>query len=241
VQSIISSLFVDNRDDEFDIVACDPPISFDWSNIKDQILSDSLHPNSPYFYGIPGINDGEVLFLQKIISLVTDKHIRIGIYLKNSLLNSNNADMSRIRSHIIKSDLIESIIKLPNKMDDDRSIWILDNKKEETYIGKIQLIDLNHYNPKSIDFLSNDYNNSVIDKINSSSKNEFIKIVDNNEFNFYEIMVQNDKKEIQSEKIKITQQITAAKFKEIEKKYPGLKINNKIKIGSYIDFNEYFS
>ena len=243
---IDSEEFIENNDDNWHFLMCDPPISYNWSNIQDKITFDSLfNQESPYFYGLPDINDGEILFLQHMISKINYKkqqsrteleeskeiheqeietRSRIGIFLKNDLLYSNRGNLSKIRSHIIENDLLDSIVKLPSEMNDSRSIWILDNDKDKERIGKIELVDLDKYDSKNKELLSMDYLNELIKEISDiNGEQNFSKSIKNKELGFYEIIVEDENNQFIIEKIKITSGLNESTYTEIEKKISKLK------------------
>jgi type I restriction enzyme M protein len=143
-----SSLSEDRfQGDKFDYMLTNPPYGVSWKSEKDFVKTESENPNGRFSVGIPRSSDGQLLFLQHMISKMESKGSRIGIVLNGSPMFTGDAGSgeSEIRKWIIENDMLECIVSLPNKLFFNTGIptflWIVTNKKSEERKGKVQLID----------------------------------------------------------------------------------------------------
>jgi len=99
--------------------------------------------------GTPRISDGQLLFLQHMISKMRDDEIgsRIGIVMNGSPLFTGGAGSgeSEIRRWMLENDWVEAIVALPTDLFYNTGIqtyvWLLTNRKPANRQGKVQLID----------------------------------------------------------------------------------------------------
>jgi type I restriction enzyme M protein len=100
--------------------------------------------------GLPRINDGSMLFLLHLASKMEHPEKgggRVAIVLSGSPLFNGGAGSgeSEIRRWLLENDMVEAIIALPTEIFFRTGIgtylWILSNKKLESRIGKVQLIN----------------------------------------------------------------------------------------------------
>ena len=133
--------------ERFDYMITNPPYGDSWKSDKEFVENESENPNGRFSVGTPRTSDGQLLFLQHLISKMEDKGSRIGIVFNGSPLftGDSGSGESEIRKWIIENDWLECIISLPDRLFFNTSIqtylWILSNKKSEKRKGKIQLID----------------------------------------------------------------------------------------------------
>tara|TARA_Y100000310_G_scaffold344568_1_gene458016 strand:+ start:187 stop:2229 length:2043 start_codon:yes stop_codon:yes gene_type:complete len=140
------------KDKSFDYIISNPPYGKDWK--KDKTFVDDEYDRGTagrFSAGLPRINDGQLLFLQHMISkmhpLETGERTRIAIVFNSSPLTTGEAGSgeSEIRRWIIENDFLEAIIALPNQLfyntDIFTYIWVLTNKKERDRQEKITLIE----------------------------------------------------------------------------------------------------
>ena len=132
--------------DRFDYMITNPD-RVNYGSDKGFVKNEGQNPNGRFSAGTPRTSDGQLLFLQHMISKMEDRGSRIGIVLNGSSLWTGNAGSgeSEIRRWIIENDWLECIVSLPNAMFFNKGIptflWILTNKKSERRRGKVQLID----------------------------------------------------------------------------------------------------
>jgi len=99
--------------------------------------------------GLPRVSDGQLLFLQHMISKMRNDEAgsRIGIVMNGSPLFTGGAGSgeSEIRRWMLENDWIEAIIALPTDLFYNTGIqtyvWLLTNRKSVERRGKVQLID----------------------------------------------------------------------------------------------------
>lgn len=137
-------------DRTFDFCMSNPPYGVDWKASQESVKKEALAQNSRFSHGLPGIGDGQMLFLCHLASKMRPAHEgggRAGIVLNGSPLFTGAAESgpSKIRQWLLESDLVEAIIALPTNMFFNTGIatyiWILDNTKRPERQGKVQLID----------------------------------------------------------------------------------------------------
>ena len=136
-------------DEKFDYIISNPPYGTKWEADQDDVKKEAAKGFEGRFgAGTPRINDGQLLFLQHMISkMKTKEKSRIAVITNGSPLFTGDAGSgeSDIRKWIIENDLLEAIIALPKQMfyktDIGTYIWILTNEKPIERVDKIQLID----------------------------------------------------------------------------------------------------
>jgi type I restriction enzyme M protein len=156
-------------EEKFDYMLANPPYGVDWNKIKTEVTREhsQLGFSGRFGAGLPRVSDGQLLFVQHLLSKMrtsdlgigqfTDIHntgvqhniigSRIGIVLNGSPLFTGGAGSgeSNIRKWIIENDYLEALIALPNDMFFNTGIatyiWILTNRKSQERKGKVQLIN----------------------------------------------------------------------------------------------------
>lgn len=134
----------------FHYMMANPPYGVTWKKDRDFILNEALNPAGRFYAGTPRTSDGQLLFLQHMISKMDQNSgSRIGVVTNGSPLFTGDAGSgeSDIRKWIIENDWLECIIALPKDLFYNTGIntyiWFLSNKKEENRKGKVQLINGN--------------------------------------------------------------------------------------------------
>ena len=135
----------------FDYMLANPPYGKDWKTIEKAIRSEHAYGFDGRFgAGLPGTSDGQILFLQQMISKmqpIDDGGSRIAVVFNGSPLFSGDAGsgMSEIRRWIIESDWLDAIIGLPDQLFYNTGIytyvWVVTNRKRPERRGHVQLID----------------------------------------------------------------------------------------------------
>ena len=140
-----------HRSETFHYMLSNPPYGVDWKKyaapIKEE--ADELGYQGRFGAGLPSTSDGQLLFVQHMISKMRDdeKGSRVGIVMNGSPLFSGGAasGYSEIRRWLMETDLVEAIIALPTDIFYNTGIqtyiWILSNRKPVERRGKVQLID----------------------------------------------------------------------------------------------------
>lgn len=140
-----------HKDKKFHYMLSNPPYGVDWKKYQDPIKQEAKEKgmDGRFGAGLPRISDGQLLFLQHMISKMRDDEAgsRIGIVMNGSPLFTGGASSgeSEIRRWMLENDWVEAIIALPTDLFYNTGIqtfvWMLTNKKDETRRGKVQLID----------------------------------------------------------------------------------------------------
>ena len=135
----------------FDYGLSNPPYGVDWKKDKDKVESEASRGYAGRFgAGTPRISDGQLLFLQHLISKMkpeADGGSRLAIVHNGSPLFTGDAGSgeSEIRRWILEKDLLETIIALPDQLFYNTGIntylWYVTNRKSKERKGKVQLID----------------------------------------------------------------------------------------------------
>ncbi len=127
-----------------------PPYGKDWKRDEDAITHEADLPAGRFVAGLPRISDGQLLFLQEMLSHMDNPEENIGyvsIVMNGSPLFTGDAGSgeSEIRRWILENDWLEAIIALPEQLFYNTGIatyiWILSNRKPEARRGKVQLIN----------------------------------------------------------------------------------------------------
>jgi type I restriction enzyme M protein len=140
-----------HADKKFHYMLSNPPYGVDWKKYQDSIKAEAetLGLNGRFGAGTPRISDGQLLFLQHMISKMRDDEVgsRIGIVMNGSPLFTGGAASgeSEIRRWMLENDWVEAIVALPTDLFYNTGIqtyvWLLTNRKPASRQGKVQLID----------------------------------------------------------------------------------------------------
>jgi type I restriction enzyme M protein len=135
----------------FDYLLANPPYGKDWNRDREEVIKEYEQGESGrYHAGVPRINDGQLLFLQDMLSrmkIPSKGGSRVAIVTNGSPLFNGDAESgeSEIRRWIIENDWLEAIIALPEQIFYNTGIttfiWVLTNKKDEKRKDRIQLIN----------------------------------------------------------------------------------------------------
>lgn len=136
---------------KFHYMLSNPPYGVDWKKYQDPIKSEAENMGfeGRFGAGTPRISDGQLLFLQHMISKMRDDEdgSRIGIVMNGSPLFAGGAQSgeSEIRRWMLENDWVEAIVALPTDLFYNTGIqtyvWLLTNRKPANRQGKVQLID----------------------------------------------------------------------------------------------------
>lgn len=138
-------------DRKFHYMLSNPPYGVDWKKYQDPIKAEAANQGHAgrFGAGTPRISDGQLLFLQHMISKMRDDEdgSRIGIVMNGSPLFTGGAGSgeSEIRRWMLENDWVEAIVALPTDLFYNTGIqtyvWLLTNRKPKAREGKVQLID----------------------------------------------------------------------------------------------------
>ncbi|MBO6574447.1 MAG: SAM-dependent DNA methyltransferase [Rhodothermales bacterium] len=143
--SLSEDRFVGER---FDYMITNPPYGVSWKSEKDFVEEEAASSLGRFSAGTPRSSDGQLLFLQHMISKVDpDRGSRIGIVFNEAPLVSGkpSSGESEIRRWIIENDWLEGVVRLPDQLFFNTGIttylWIISTRKEDRRKGLVQLID----------------------------------------------------------------------------------------------------
>ncbi len=135
----------------YDYQCANPPYGKEWKMDQAAVEAEAERGHAGRFgAGLPRISDGQLLFLQHMLSRMKDPQDgggRVAIVMNGSPLFTGDAGSgeSEIRRWILENDWLEAIIALPEQLFYNTGIstyvWVLSNRKEKHRKGKVQLID----------------------------------------------------------------------------------------------------
>lgn len=187
----------------FNYIMANPPYGVTWKKDQDFIINESLNPDGRFFAGTPRTSDGQLLFIQHMLSKMKPEGSRVAVVTNGSPLFSGGAGSgeSNIRKWIIENDWLECIIALPKDLFYNTGIatylWFFTNKKSAQRRGKVQLInavDICRPSTKSLGNKRNDILDEHINKIKriylEFIENDYCKIFENKDFGQYELTIE---------------------------------------------------
>tara|TARA_R110002124_G_C8967194_1_gene514674 strand:- start:4997 stop:6316 length:1320 start_codon:yes stop_codon:yes gene_type:complete len=128
--------------EEFDVVIANPPYGVSWKGYQKDIENDK----TGRFKYLPSISDGQLLFMQHLISKLDS--VGMGVVVHNgSTLFSGDAGSaeSNIRKWMLDSDIVEAVIQLPTDEFFNTGIytylWVLNKNKQAHHKDKVMLIN----------------------------------------------------------------------------------------------------
>ena len=185
-----------------------PPYGVEWKKSKAAVTAehDTLGFAGRFGAGLPRISDGQLLFVQHMVSKmrpVSEGGGRIAAFLNGSPLFTGAAGSgeSEIRRYLLEHDLVEAIVAMPNDFFFNTGIatyiWVLTNKKSKERKGKVQLINANGISSKMRKNLGNKRNEFTDEQI-EQIMNEFrafpdesniSRVFDNEDFGYITVDV----------------------------------------------------
>lgn len=125
-----------HKTEKFDFILANPPFNLsDWGG-------DRLKDDPRWEYGIPPEGNANFAWVQHMIHHL-NRSGRMGMVLANGSLSSQTSGEGDIRANIVKADLVEGIIAMPDKLFYSTgipvSLWIISKQKAQP--GKTLFID----------------------------------------------------------------------------------------------------
>lgn len=184
-----------------------PPYGVDWKKEKDEVLKEAknLGYSGRFGAGLPRITDGQLLFVQHMVSKmrnVEDGGGRIAVFLNGSPLFTGAAGSgeSEIRRYLLEHDLVEAIVAMPNDFFFNTGIatyiWVITNNKEDRRKGKVQLINANgiftkmrkSLGSKRVE-LSSEQIGQIVAEYKQFGESKISKILDNEDFGYRTVKI----------------------------------------------------
>ena len=136
--------------ERFNYQLANPPYGKEWKVDEEKVRQEAAKPGGRFSAGLPRVSDGQLLFLQHMLSRMAppeDGGGRVAIVMNGSPLFTGDAGSgeSEIRRWILQNDWLEAIIALPEQLFYNTGIatyiWVLSNRKAEHRRNQVQLID----------------------------------------------------------------------------------------------------
>jgi type I restriction enzyme M protein len=198
------------RDKKFDYCLANPPYGVEWKVSKEAVEQEAARGFAGRFgAGLPRISDGQLLFVQHMVYHMKPVKAdgtggsRVAVVFNGSPLFTGGAGAgeSEIRGWLLKNDLLETIIALPNDIFFNTGIstyiWIISNRKSPARKGKVQLINAADLYSKMRKSLGDKRNELLpehaqkVAKIYADFKaSELCKIFDNDNFSYREVIIE---------------------------------------------------
>lgn len=179
-------------DKEFDVVVANPPYGVDWKGYKQDIENDK----TGRFYDLPAVSDGQLLFMQHLISKMDTTGMGVVVHNGSTLFSGDaGSGESNIRKWMFEQDIVQAIIQLPTDEFFNTNIytylWVLnkDKKLEQKHkvmminaVDKFKLLKKNKGKKrKEVDVASRE---DIVQTLSNFKENEYTKIYDK-EFFYY--------------------------------------------------------
>lgn len=217
-------------DQKFDYLITNPPYGVEWKPVEKVVRQEheNLGFHGRFGAGLPRINDGQLLFLQHLVSKMkpvtpeNPKGSRIAIIMNGSPLFTGDAGSgeSEIRRYLIENDLVEGIVALPDQLFYNTGIstyiWILTNAKSPLRRGKIQLVNGVHLYQKMKKSLgdkrkelSKEHIAEIVRMYGDLKEGKHVKIFSNQDFGYRKIIIERP--------LRLNFQINKARINELSK------------------------
>ena len=243
----------------FDYGLSNPPYGVDWKKDKDAVEREASRGYAGRFgAGTPRISDGQLLFLQHLISKMKpekDGGSRIAIVHNGSPLFTGDAGSgeSEIRRWILEKDLLEAIVALPDQLFYNTGIntylWFVSNRKSKERKGKVQLIDARMFFKKTRKSLGSkrheidvESKKKIVELYEGFKESEFSKIFKTTDFAYRQITIERPLRlsfDFTPEKItelhKMEVSSTTGEFRKFIDSFSGEKYLNKVKLDEAIE------
>ena len=130
------------NNDEFDVVVANPPYGVSWKGYQKDIRNDK----TDRFKYLPSISDGQLLFMQHLISKLDSSGMGVVVHNGSTLFSGDAGSAeSNIRKWMLDSDIVEAVIQLPTDEFFNTGIytylWVLNKNKQPHSKNKVMLIN----------------------------------------------------------------------------------------------------
>ena len=199
----------DSHGRSFDYMITNPPFGVSWKNEEKIIKNESKEIGSRFEVGTPRTSDGQLLFLQHMLSKRDRNNgSRIGVVFNGSPLftGDSGSGESEIRRWVIENDWLECIVSLPDQIFFNTGIstyvWILNTRKSQERKGKVQLIngsELYNTMKKSLGdkrkYVSDEQRHQILDTYLKFEESDICRIFDNQYFGYTKVTIEQPLKE----------------------------------------------
>ena len=128
--------------DEFEVVIANPPYGVSWKGYEKAIKDDKTQR----FQYVPSISDGQLLFMQHLISKLSVNGMGVVVHNGSTLFSGDAGSAeSNIRKWMLDIDIVEAVIQLPTDEFFNTGIytylWVLNKRKSSDRQDKVMLIN----------------------------------------------------------------------------------------------------
>jgi type I restriction enzyme M protein len=128
--------------DEFDVVIANPPYGVSWKGYEKDLRNDKTQR----FQYLPSISDGQLLFMQHLISKLNANGMGVVVHNGSTLFSGDaGSSESNIRKWMLDSDIVEAIVQLPTDEFFNTGIytylWVLNKRKSSDRKDRVMLIN----------------------------------------------------------------------------------------------------
>lgn len=128
--------------EEFSVAVANPPYGVSWKGFQKDIENDK----TGRFQYLPSVSDGQLLFMQHIISKIDPTGMGVVVHNGSTLFSGDAGSAeSNIRKWMFDNDIVEAIVQLPTDEFFNTGIytylWILNKNKDPERKDKVMLID----------------------------------------------------------------------------------------------------
>jgi len=128
--------------EEFDVVVANPPYGVSWKGYE----KDITHDKTGRFKFVPSISDGQLLFMQHLISKLDSVGMGVVVHNGSTLFSGDaGSSESNIRKWMLDSDIVEAVIQLPTDEFFNTGIytylWVLNKNKQPHHKDRVMLIN----------------------------------------------------------------------------------------------------
>lgn len=191
-----NTLTNDKFDEEFSVVVANPPYGVDWKGYKTDIEKDK----TGRFHALPAVSDGQLLFMQHIISKIALQGMGVVVHNGSTLFSGDaGGGESEIRKWMFEQDIVEAIIQLPTDEFFNTNIftylWVLN--KDKKHPNKVMMINASEKyellkknkgkKRKQIDEISR---LEIVNTLNDFKSNEWAQIFDKEYFYYNKQAIQ---------------------------------------------------
>jgi type I restriction enzyme M protein len=129
-------------DGAFDVVIANPPYGVSWKGYEKAIRNDKTQR----FKYVPSISDGQLLFMQHLISKLSVNGMGVVVHNGSTLFSGDAGSAeSNIRKWMLDIDIVEAVIQLPTDEFFNTGIytylWVLNKRKSGDRKDKVMLIN----------------------------------------------------------------------------------------------------
>ena len=234
--------------ENYDFCISNPPFGTSWKeDLKNWGISDKKEITDSRFVlsddlnFLPDIGDPQMLFLANNVSRMKDTPLGtriVEVHNGSSLFTGDaGSGSSNLRRYIIKNDMLEAIVAMPEKDFYNTGIgtyiWIVTNRKEKRRKGKVQLIDATEIKTplrKNLGEKNCETNAAdrakILKLLMDFKETEQSKIFDNSEFGYWSVplmkpVLDENGNPVKDKKGKVKYKAARNETEQVPMNYPG--------------------